>query len=129
MKKHLAIAAAAALISVGIAAPTQAHHAVNAQFDVAQEIAVTGILTKMDPVNPHSWWHFKVTNAAGVAEDWSFESGSPAALRRAGLSVKEDVKAGNTYQLVYNPSRNGSKTGFMRAITANGKRVAMSGNG
>lgn len=129
MKKHIAIAAAAGLISVAIAAPTQAHHAVNAQFDVASEIKVTGTLTKMDPVNPHSWWHFEITNAQGVKEAWSFESGSPAALRRAGLSVKEDVKAGNTYEVVYNPARNGSKTGFMRAITANGKRVAMSGNG
>jgi hypothetical protein len=129
MKKHVAIAAAAALISFGLAVPTQAHHAVNAEFIVDQEIKVTGVLTKMEPVNPHSWWHFKVTNAQGVQEDWSFASGSPAAFRRAGLSVKEDVKVGNTYEVVYNPSRNGTKIGFMRSITTNGKRVGMSGNG
>jgi hypothetical protein len=130
VRKFISAAAVTALLSVGVAAPTQAHHSVNAQFFRDQEVTVKGVLTKVEPVAPHSWWHFKVTNAAGVAEDWAFESGSPSVIRRAGISVKNDLKVGATYELTYNPPRNGSKTGFMSAIFITpGNRIAMSPNG
>jgi len=130
MKKYLACSAVVALAVLGIAAPTSAHHAVNAQFDVSQEIKVTGTLVKLEHINPHSYWTFMLINpTTGKAEEWSFGGGAPALLRRAGLKVKEDIKIGDKYVFAYNPSRNGSNTGFLRVLWIGEKRIGISGNG
>jgi hypothetical protein len=128
MKKHLIIAASAAAVTFAIAAPSLAHHAVNAQFDVSKEVTATGVLTKLEPINPHSRWTMDVKNPAGATESWVFESASPALLRRAGLRVRETLKVGDTYTVHYNPSRAATqKMGFMRAVTINGAKVSVTG--
>ena len=139
MKKYLACSAVVALAVLGIAAPTSAHHAVNAQFDVSQEIKVTGTLVKLEHINPHSYWTFMLINpTTGKAEEWSFGGGAPALLRRAGLKVKEDIKIGDKYVFAVDleavakfigPSRNGSNTGFLRVLWIGEKRIGISGNG
>ena len=128
MKKKLIITASAIATSFAIAAPSFAHHAVNAQFDVSKEVTATGVLTKLEPINPHSRWTINVKNAAGVNESWVFESASPALLRRAGLKVRETLKVGDSYTVHYNPSRAATqKMGFMRAVTINGAKVSVTG--
>ena len=128
MKKNLIITASAIAASLAIAVPSFAHHAVNAQFDVSKEVTATGVLTKLEPINPHSRWTMNVKNAAGVNESWVFESASPALLRRAGLRVRETLKVGDTYTVHYNPSRaTTQKMGFMRAVTINGAKVSVTG--
>ena len=128
MKKNLIITASAIAASLAIAVPSFAHHAVNAQFDVSKEVTATGVLTKLEPINPHSRWTMNVKNAAGVNESWVFESASPALLRRAGLRVRETLKVGDTYTVHYNPSRAATqKMGFMRAVTINGAKVSVTG--
>jgi hypothetical protein len=128
MNKHLIIAASAAAVTFAIAAPSLAHHAVNAQFDVSKEVTATGVLTKLEPINPHSRWTMDVKNPAGATESWVFESASPALLRRAGLRVRETLKVGDTYTVHYNPSRAATqKMGFMRAVTINGAKVSVTG--
>lgn len=128
MKKFLAIAVTAAAGSLAVAAPSLAHHAVNAQFDVSKEVAATGVLTKLDAINPHSRWTMSVKNPQGVAETWVFESASPALLRRAGLKLRETLKVGDTYTVHYNPSRAATqKMGFMRAVDINGQKVSVTG--
>ncbi len=52
---------------------------------------MTGVLTKMEPVNPHSWWHFKITNAQGV-QFYALSFAPPGVLD----PVKEVLVAGNT---------------------------------
>jgi len=126
MKKHLTIAAFA--VSAAFAVPAIAHHAVNAQFDVSTEIDLTGVLTRLDNIAPHSRWEMDITNAQGEVEQWRFESASPALLRRQGLRVREDLVVGNTYTVHVNPSRSATqKMGFMRAITINGQKVSVTG--
>jgi hypothetical protein len=128
MKKFLAIAATAAVASLAAAAPSLAHHAVNAQFDVSKEVTATGVLTKLDAINPHSRWTMSVKNPQGAAETWVFESASPALLRRAGLKVRETLKVGDTYTVHYNPSRAATqKMGFMRAVDINGQKISVTG--
>ena len=128
MKKNLIITASAIAASFAIAVPSFAHHAVNAQFDVSKEVTATGVLTKLEPINPHSRWTMNVKNAAGVNESWVFESASPALLRRAGLKVRETLKVGDSYTVHYNPSRASTqKMGFMRAVTINGAKVSVTG--
>lgn len=125
--KALAISASLVLLAV-LASPgaSSAHHAVNAQFDVANELTATGVLTKFEAISPHPYWHFDIQTPTGATEDWTFVSGSPALLRRAGLRVREEVVPGQTFTLHYNTARNGSKLGFIRAVTIRGQRIRLS---
>jgi hypothetical protein len=99
-----------------VAGSASAHHAVNAQFDVNRSVLLTGKLTKYELINPHSVFHFEVKESDGAAVDYEIGSGAPGVLRRAGLSAREVLKVGQTYKIVINPSRNGSKTGLMHSM-------------
>jgi hypothetical protein len=94
-----------------------AHHAVNAQFDVTKNVTLTGELTKVEIINPHSYIHFNVKGPGSKVTGWSIETGAPGALRRAGFSMRDELKVGQTYKFVICPSRNGSPTGLMSGIT------------
>ena len=124
MQKFLTVAAAFG--ALGFATPLWAHHAVNAQFDAGKEIQVTAKLVKLENINPHSQWEFTVNGAGGKAEAWHFESASPAVLRRAGIKIKEEIKPGQSYVVYFNPSRDGSHSGFMRALGINGRKANIS---
>jgi hypothetical protein len=123
MRVSKVIRAVAAVGALGAAGPALAHHAVNAQFDVTNEVALTGMLTNVRAINPHSVWQFDMKNAQGQVEQWTFESAAPAILRQAGVRLREDVKVGGTYTVYFNPPRANQKMGFMRAIEINGKKV------
>jgi Family of unknown function (DUF6152) len=104
-----------------------AHHAANSQFDVNQNLIMTGVLTGYELINPHPYFHFKVKGADGTWTNWSFETGAPIMLKRAGLSCREVCIIGNTFKFVYSPSRDGSHTGLMTAITLpDGRLIALS---
>jgi len=125
--KAVVISASIALFAV-LASPkaSEAHHAINAQFNVEEEFTKTGVLVKFEGINPHPYWHFDVQAPDGSIESWRFESGSLALLRRAGVRVREDINVGETYELHYNTARNGSNVGFLRGITIRGERLRLS---
>jgi Family of unknown function (DUF6152) len=106
---------------MAIAAPTQAHHAVNAQFDVSRLVPLTGTLVRLDSLNPHAYWRIDVRQPNGTMQRWNLESLAPAGLRRAGIRLKEDVRVGQTFQMQIAPSRNGSPTGLLIVIKIKGK--------
>jgi hypothetical protein len=118
---------------VGLAAmlantPAMAHHSANAQFDTSKEFTITGTLTKVENVNPHSWWHVDVKGPDGKVTSWRLESLGPAGLIRQGLRVKTDIKIGETFTFRISPAwkdPEDAKMGFMKAITFNGKEYVV----
>jgi hypothetical protein len=124
----IALAAAVALAGGLAAAPALAHHAINAQFDVTQLGAKQGVLTGIDNVNPHAYWHFDIKGPNGEIEKWNVESVAPNALRRAGIAMKDEIKVGTAYNFSIAPSRNGSHTGLLLLIDVNGKTVKLTAN-
>ena len=105
-----------------------AHHSVSAEFDTTKEFTITGTLTKVENVNPHSWWYVDVKAADGKVTSWKLESLSPSGLIRQGLKVKTDMKIGDTYSYRISPAWKdpaGVKLGFMRSITVNGKEFVV----
>ena len=103
--------AAAAVVACAVA-PTQAHHAVQAQFDVNQVVEKRGVLTKIDWINPHTYMHFDVTED-GAVKKYAIESLGILGLRRVGIDSKSSFKIGEVFTFTINPSRDGSTTGLL----------------
>ena len=122
-----AFAAMAAWLMIGT--PVMAHHSVNAEFDTTKEFTITGVLTKVDNVNPHSWWHVDVKGENGTITQWKLESVGPGGLVRQGLRLKDDLKMGQEYTFKISPGwkddPSGTKIGFMKTITVDGKLYKM----
>lgn len=121
--KIFPILGAAGLMTLSLGSAAWAHHAVNAQFDVDKEGAITGALARIDNVQPHSFWYFLVKKPDGSVQKYSLEGPSPGNLRRSGLRIKQDMTVGKTFTVFYNTSRDGSNTGYIRAVMVDGKRV------
>ena len=73
--------AAAALF----AANAYAHHSFAAAFDASKPVNVTGVLSEIRFVNPHSQFVIDVTDASGKTETWKFEASTPSSLIRSGF--------------------------------------------
>src|ERR1044071_4511475 len=118
MVKRIVIASAAVVALLVIGAPARAHHSANAEFDTQKEFTITGTLTKLENVNPHSWRYVDVKGPDGKVPSWQLESLSPAGLIRHGPKVKTDRRIGDTYSSRISPAWKdadpASKLGFMR---------------
>jgi hypothetical protein len=84
MKTRLLMAISAGLLLLSI--NTYAHHAFSQEFDVNSPVDLTGIVSKVEMINPHSWIHIDVTDENGATETWMIEGGSPNALFRRGVT-------------------------------------------
>jgi Family of unknown function (DUF6152) len=129
MMKQFVFVSAAALALLTIAAPARAHHSANAEFDTQKQMTITGVLTKVENVNPHSWWHVDVKGPDGKVQSWTLESLSPRGLILKGLKVKTDLHMGDTYSFRISPALkdpdSNTKLGFMRSIIVNGKEYVV----
>jgi len=92
-----------------------AHHAAQAQFDVGTAKVLRGELTKIEMINPHPQLYFSVAGEEGEAVAWRVEAPAIAALRRMG--ILRSLRIGQTYEVDYFPSRDGSPVALMGAIT------------
>lgn len=109
--------AVAAGLAFSANAPS-AHHAVAAQFDVSQSIEMTGELVRVDWINPHAWFHFRVENPdTGETEIWSLETTGPNGLRRIGLSDRRLFEIGETFTFTGYPDWTGDTKAFTTAFT------------
>lgn len=87
--KNLAIVAALAS-TAGLALPPSAvfaHHGVSGQFDLDQKVEVSGTVTRVRFVNPHSYVYFESTNDAGEVEKRRCELRSGSLLKRKGWTT------------------------------------------
>ena len=125
--KFVVIAAALTLLTFG--RPALAHHSANAEFDTTKHFEVTGVLTKLEIVNPHSWWYLDVKNPDGSVSHWRLESISPAGLIRQGLKVKDQLKLGQPYKFTVAPSWKDPadyKLAHMLSVFVDGKEYVLS---
>jgi len=120
---------ASAALAVLAGTPVIAHHSANAEFNTTEQLTITGVLSKVENVNPHSWWYVDVKGADGKVTPWKLESNSPSGLIRLGLKVKSEVKVGDTISFRISPAwkdhPDGAKMGWMRALTVNGKEYVL----
>ncbi|HEX4279085.1 MAG TPA: DUF6152 family protein [Bryobacteraceae bacterium] len=88
------------LAALGLAAvvPAVAHHSFEAEYDGSRTATITGIVTKVDWVNPHAYIFINAKDEAGTTKEIRFELGPPYALVRGGWK-KDTVKIGDKITL------------------------------
>lgn len=82
-----------------------AHHASDSEFDKSRALALKGVVTKVDWVNPHIYVYIDVKDASGTVTTWSVESAPPAFWRRAGVTRTQILGDGSPVTILANPGR------------------------
>ena len=80
--RTLFILALALTTVISLAPPALAHHSFAAEYDADKPVTLTGSVTKMAWINPHSWIYINVKKADGTLENWAIEAGPPGTLVR-----------------------------------------------
>ena len=74
VETSLAVAAVLVVAAAGVA---RAHHSFAAAFDATKPVVVTGVVTEIRLVNPHSQFVVDVTDSSGKVETWRFRGKHP----------------------------------------------------
>jgi len=77
-------AARVLVTTILVAGTAAAHHGVSGTFDESKTIKLSGVVKKMDMVNPHSWVTLVVKTKSGGEEPWGCEMRAGALLKRSG---------------------------------------------
>jgi len=77
------IAAAAAVV---MATSASAHHSVSGQYDTSKPLTLSGVISKVDWINPHVYLHLDVKEKDGTVTNWVLSTLPTAMMRRAGLT-------------------------------------------
>src|SRR3989441_12632582 len=117
--------ASALFFALALAGPVSAHHSVQSQFDIHKTVSISGVVAKMEWINPHSYLTVNVKDADGKVQKWAFELGGSGALRRAGLSRADrgGVKPGDQVTITALAARDGSTSGFLQELKLSDGRV------
>jgi hypothetical protein len=109
----IVIVAAGVLLAADSA---RAHQSFAAQFDVNKPIVLSGILTRMEWVNPHGRMYVDVTSTDGGVQRWTVQTGGTTQLLRRGF-VKADFPAGIEVTIKGFRARDGSRTLHGESVT------------
>jgi hypothetical protein len=110
------VLAAAVMLTAATAAFT--HHSVSGQFDTTKSVTVTGVITRVDWINPHIYLFVDGKDASGAAGQWAMET-VPTAMARKAKLTKDMLagKQGETVTITGHPSRDGRKSAWVLKIT------------
>jgi hypothetical protein len=121
--KFLAVIAGVAFLA-GVA-PVVAHHSFSAEFDSTKPFKMTGTVTKVEWMNPHTFFYIDVTDEkTKKVTNWAMEMGSPNGLMRNGWT-RNTMKIGDKVNVEGSLAKDGSPTGNARTVimAATGQRL------
>jgi hypothetical protein len=113
-----------AVVCVCVCGVAAAHHPIQAKFDAAANVALEGVVTKVDWRNPHAHVFMNVRSEAGV-DNWAVELESPIELRHAGWD-RTTLTPGDAIQVRGLAARDGSRQLWAEYVArADGKRLPL----
>ncbi|MBM3818018.1 MAG: hypothetical protein FJW14_03210 [Acidimicrobiia bacterium] len=112
------------------AAAVSAHHSVAGQFDTSKSLTLTGVISRVEWINPHIYLHMDVKDQRGDVTTWTLASLPTAMLRRAGLS-RESIQGqpGELITVAANPARDETRNlAWITKMTyADGRAIFLTG--
>lgn len=119
---------AIAVSTLAGAAPLSAHHSFAAEYDSKAPLTLTGVVTRVEWTNPHTYVYLDVKGEDGTTVNWAFEGYPPNTLKRTGFT-RDAVKTGSTITITGWNARFGAKRAAGREITLpDGKKIALGPN-
>jgi len=116
--------AAALLAMFVLPAKSFAHHAFTAQYDPDHTGTLTGVVVKVEWLNPHAYFYVDVTGEDGTVATWACELTSPVGLMRRGwtrnsLAIGDVVEVSGALARDGSPSLNAGTV----VLSATGQRL------
>jgi len=101
-----------------------AHHSFGAEYDSTKPVTITGVITKIEWTNPHSYFFLDVKDAKGNVANWKLEGYPPSVLSRTGWKKDVTMKVGDTVTVFGWHARDGTNWAHSREVTfADGKKL------
>lgn len=114
---------ATALAVLASSAVLSAHHSFGVAFDATKTVTLTGVITKIEWMNPHTHVFVDVKDGGKVV-NWTLEGYPPNVLERTGWRKDVTIKVGDTLTFFGWRARDGSPYAHLREATlSSGKKL------
>ena len=84
-----------------------AHHSFAAQYDANQPVTLQGTISKVEWMNPHTYFYVDVADDKGKTVNWAVEGGAPNVLYREGWKPTT-LKKGDQVTITGSRAKNGT---------------------
>jgi hypothetical protein len=107
-----------------LVAPLVAHHAFEAEYDFKKQATVSGVVTKVEWMNPHAHFYVDVKDDRGQVTNWNFELGALPVLLKQGWT-RNSLKTGDHVTVEGFLAKDGTKgmANARRVTLPDGRRV------
>lgn len=96
------------LLIAAIAAPLTAHHSVSAEFDSSKPVTLSGVISNIDWMNPHTYVFVDVNDPSlRKTRTWACELTSPNELAKRGFT-RSSLKVGMSVRVIGTRAKDGS---------------------
>lgn len=103
-------------------AAVSTHHSFSAEYDISKPIKLQGLVTKVEWMNPHTFFFINVKDESGKVTNWALEMGAPSALQKQGWT-RNTLQVGDEVTVEGSLARNGSKLANANAVYKSGKKL------